>query len=113
MFCLPSNHEPFGIVLLEAMAQGMPIVATDSEGPSEILRDGVDGDVVPIGDAERLAHAVHRMIADPERAGRLGANRPGGVPAMSYDLPRVAARIDCAVRGVVADVEAQWLRRAA
>ena len=43
VFCLPSHHEPFGIVLIEAMAQAMPIVATDSEGPSEILRDGIDG----------------------------------------------------------------------
>jgi glycosyltransferase involved in cell wall biosynthesis len=101
VFCLPSHHEPFGIVLLEAMAQGMPIVATGSEGPSEILRDGIDGDVVPIGDAERLAHALRRMIADPERAERLGEaawRRARDV----YDLPRVAARIDRAVRDVVA-----------
>ena len=41
VFCLPSHHEPFGIVLIEAMAQAMPIVSTDSEGPSEILHDGV------------------------------------------------------------------------
>jgi glycosyltransferase involved in cell wall biosynthesis len=43
IFCLPSMHEPFGITVLEAMEHSTPIIATKTEGPSEILRDGQDG----------------------------------------------------------------------
>jgi glycosyltransferase involved in cell wall biosynthesis len=100
VFCLPSRHEPFGIVLLEAMARAMPIVATDSEGPSEILRDGTHADLVPRGDAERLTRALGRMIADPERAARLGQSAYRHARE-TFDLARVAARLDLAVRRVV------------
>jgi glycosyltransferase involved in cell wall biosynthesis len=101
VFCLPSHHEPFGIVLLEAMAQGMPVVATASEGPAEILHDGIDGDLVPKGDAVLLARALQRAIADPARGARLG-EAAWRCALETYDLPRVAQRIDRAVRDVVA-----------
>jgi glycosyltransferase involved in cell wall biosynthesis len=100
VFCLPSLHEPFGIVLLEAMAQALPIIATDSEGPSEILRDGKDAIIVPRGDTERLAEALTEMIADPDRAAWLAANAYRQAQD-AYDLPRVSARLDLAVRRVV------------
>jgi glycosyltransferase involved in cell wall biosynthesis len=99
VFCLPSHHEPFGIVLIEAMARAIPIVATDSEGPSEILCDGIHADLVPRGDTERMALALGGMIADPERADRLGANAYRHARE-TYDLPSVAARLDLAVRRV-------------
>jgi glycosyltransferase involved in cell wall biosynthesis len=99
VFCLPSLHEPFGIVLIEAMAQGLPIVATDSEGPSEILHDGIDGVLVPRGDAERLAEALDGLIADQQHANRLGANAHRHAQA-TFDLSCVATRLDVAVRHV-------------
>jgi glycosyltransferase involved in cell wall biosynthesis len=106
VFCLPSHHEPFGIVLIEAMARAMPIVATDSEGPSEILRDGTHGDLVPRGDTEQMALALGAMIADPERADRLGANAYR-YARETFDLPCVAARLDLAVRRVAGRRSAQ------
>ena len=108
VFCLPSHHEPFGIVLIEAMARAMPIVATDSEGPLEILCDGIDADLVPRGDAERMALALGGLIADPERADRLGANAYRRARE-TYDLPRVADRLDVAVRRVAAARSAQLI----
>jgi glycosyltransferase involved in cell wall biosynthesis len=99
VFCLPSHHEPFGIVLIEAMAQAVPIVATDSEGPSEILRDG-DGILVPRGDAGRLAQALGRLIADPDHAAKLAASAYRRARE-EFTMTTVAARIDVAVRRIV------------
>jgi glycosyltransferase involved in cell wall biosynthesis len=100
VFCLPSHHEPFGIVLIEAMAQAMPIVSTDSEGPSEILHDGSDGILVPRGNVELLAQALGGLITDPERAALLGADAYRHARE-TFDMPCVGAQLDVAVRRVV------------
>jgi glycosyltransferase involved in cell wall biosynthesis len=101
VFCLPSHHEPFGIVLIEAMAHGVPIVASDSEGPTEILHDGIDGMIVPRGDVVHLAEALGTLIADCDRAETLATDAYRHVLA-TYDVPRVGTRLDLAVREVVA-----------
>jgi glycosyltransferase involved in cell wall biosynthesis len=100
LFCLPSHHEPFGIVLIEAMAHGLPIVATDSEGPTEILHDGIDGMIVPRGDVVRLAQVLGGLIADRDNAATLAGNAYRHVRT-TYDVPRVGARLDLAVREIV------------
>jgi glycosyltransferase involved in cell wall biosynthesis len=65
---LPSRDEPFGMVIVEAMALGKPVVAGDSAGPSEIVRSGDDGLLVPYGNADALANAVMRYLDDPDFA---------------------------------------------
>lgn len=67
-----SHHEPFGIVVVEAMALGKPVIATVPGGPAEVIRDGVEGQLVPFGDAEALAAAVGRYLNDPEFASVCG-----------------------------------------
>jgi glycosyltransferase involved in cell wall biosynthesis len=104
LFCLPSHHEPFGIVLIEAMAQATPVIATDSEGPAEIIHDGLDGMLIPRGDADRLARALGGLIDDPDRATLLGVNAYRHARD-TFDLPRVGARIDFAVRRVAEQLE--------
>jgi glycosyltransferase involved in cell wall biosynthesis len=70
--------EPFGQVVVQGMAAGKPVVATNGGGVPEIVTDGVTGLLVPMGDANALADAVCTLLADPVRAremGRLGRER--------------------------------------
>jgi glycosyltransferase involved in cell wall biosynthesis len=64
-FALSSDSESFGLVVVEAMANGAAVVATDCEGPREILRDGAFGRLVPTGDERTLAAAITAALADP------------------------------------------------
>jgi len=68
-----SQAEPFGIVLLEAMALGVPVVAFDVAGPAEIVESGHTGLLVPGGNETLLADAVERLIEDAGLRGRLAA----------------------------------------
>ncbi len=72
VFVLPSHHEPFGIVLIEAMAAGVPVISTDAVGPREIIRHGEDGILFPVADATTLADALEAMLSDAQAARNLG-----------------------------------------
>ena len=67
-----SDNEPFGLVVIEAMALAKPVVAGAAGGPSEVVRDGVEGFLVPYGDSAMLAERVGRLLSDRELAARMG-----------------------------------------
>lgn len=73
LFVLPSLEEPFGRVLIEAMAMGKAVVATAAGGVPEIVVEGETGLLVPPGDPEALAAAVRALLDDAPRGARLGA----------------------------------------
>jgi glycosyltransferase involved in cell wall biosynthesis len=68
-----SDFEPFGMVIIEAMALGKPVVAGDAGGPPEIVQDGASGVLVPFEDAKGLAQAILRYLDDPEYARQVAA----------------------------------------
>ena len=72
IFCLPSHWEGFPLSLLEAMAAGNAIVATDVGDISDMLDNGTAGMVVPLKDPVRLGDALAALVADPEERARLG-----------------------------------------
>lgn len=72
-FALPSIFEPYGLVLLEAMAFGLPVVATRTCGIPDIVRDGVDGLLVDRGDRQALTEALVTVLSDASRASTLGS----------------------------------------
>ena len=72
-FVLPSDWEGLPITLLEAMAAGVPAVVTDVGGNREVVRDGVDGFLVPPGDPAALARAVERLARDRSLRERVAA----------------------------------------
>jgi glycosyltransferase involved in cell wall biosynthesis len=74
VFVSAARSEPFGLAIVEAMAAGLPVVATASEGASEIIEDGVTGKLAPPNDPEALAQAINDLLDDPDECARLGQN---------------------------------------
>lgn len=71
-FVLSSLHEGLGIVVQEAMFAGLPIVATDNGGQTDLVTDGENGLLVPVGDAEAIASAVRTLMEDAELRQTMG-----------------------------------------
>lgn len=72
VFAMPTHREGFGTACLEAAAAEKPVVATDATGVIDTVVNGVTGIVVPVGDAEALARAIGRLLADPALARCMG-----------------------------------------
>ncbi|HZV95459.1 MAG TPA: glycosyltransferase family 4 protein [Candidatus Nitrosocosmicus sp.] len=95
-FCLPSVQEGFGIVFLEAMAAGLPVVACRAAAVPEVVREGETGVLVPPRAPPALADALADLLRSPERARALGG--AARVRVADYAVERVAERFLDTVR---------------
>jgi glycosyltransferase involved in cell wall biosynthesis len=84
LLVFPSTYEGFGLVVLEAMSQGMPVVATPVGCVPDLVVDGETGVIVAPRDSDALAEAVTRLMASASTRARLGANAAAAVAAMSW-----------------------------
>ncbi|MDP1847447.1 MAG: glycosyltransferase family 4 protein, partial [Solirubrobacteraceae bacterium] len=101
VFCAPSlGGESFGMVLTEAFAAGTPVVASDIAGYRDVVSDGVNGVLVPRGDATALAEVLRDLALDPARRAELAAAAAEAAPR--YAWPRVAAEVLSAYEDAIA-----------
>ncbi len=92
LFCAPSTgSESFGIVLLEAMAAGVPIVASDIAGYRSVLTQSAEGRLVKPGGEQAIAEAVVALLRDSRQRARMAAR--GRTTAARYDWRVVAGRV--------------------
>ncbi len=90
IFVSPSRWETFGIAIVEAMALGLPVVATATDGAKDIICDGVDGLLVPVGNALALADAITDLVQNPSLRQRLGEKAKQ--KAQQFDASLIAQR---------------------
>jgi phosphatidylinositol alpha-mannosyltransferase len=90
--CFPATgRESFGIVLLEAMAVGKPIIASEITGFSNVMTNDVEGIMVPPRDEDKLAEALIKMMTDKEMREEMG--KQGRPTALKYDWTTIAQRV--------------------
>lgn len=71
---LPTRFEAFGLVIIEAMSVGTPVIASNIGGIPEIIRDGIDGILVPVEDDQALANAIKTLLRDPSLRSEMSKN---------------------------------------
>jgi glycosyltransferase involved in cell wall biosynthesis len=99
VFVHASDAEPFGMVIIEAMALGKPVVSTSSGGPLEIIEDGVNGMVLPGATPEELAASIKRYLNDAAFAARIG--EAAKLRARHFSTERFADELSNAVLSVL------------
>ncbi|HEY1702082.1 MAG TPA: glycosyltransferase family 4 protein [Trebonia sp.] len=100
VFCSPNTGgESFGIVTAEAMAAGLPVVASDIDAFRQVLRGGTAGELFAVGDPESLARAAERLLDDPARRAELSVAALDAVAA--YDWDTVATDVLSVYQAVV------------
>lgn len=101
LFALSSEWEGFPVAIIEAMAAGLPIAATNVAGVGEIIEQGKTGLLVPAGQVDRLSDAICQLLSDRDGAGRL-AHAARSLALSQYDLDSYIDRVEAVLGEVVA-----------
>jgi glycosyltransferase involved in cell wall biosynthesis len=105
LFCFASITETQGLVTLEAMASGLPIVAVDANGTRDVLTDGREGLMVAC-EAVALSAALGVLLEDPEKRRVMGA--AGRARARDFDLGAQATMMENVYRTAIADYQSGY-----
>lgn len=105
LYVSTSQHEGFGLVFLEAMAAGLPVVCYDFGGQSDFLRDGETGSLIALNDELAFRAACERWLADP--AGRCDAGRRNREIVESFYIDTCAARYEALFEGLLGQIKAR------
>lgn len=106
LFVLPSEHdgtafEGLGLVYLEALARGLPVIGCLESGAEDIVRDGLNGFLVPPGDASKLAAAIEMVMGNDELRNKMSLVAPGSIERFRWE--KVGADMDSAYRAAIAE----------
>ncbi|AHF92575.1 glycosyl transferase family 1 [Opitutaceae bacterium TAV5] len=101
VFVFPSLFEGFGLVLLEALAAGLPVITTPHTAGPDLIRDGVEGFIVPIRDSSAIAERLELLHREPER--RAGMSRSARLRAREYSWENYEQTLaSCVARALAA-----------
>jgi len=93
VFVLPARHEPWGLVVNEVMNSARAVIVSDDVGcHPDLITDGVEGCVFPVGDVQALTQALRRVLAQPETAGKMGQNALKRIQSWSFEEDVLALR---------------------
>ena len=93
VFVLPARHEPWGLIVNEVMNAARAVIVSDDIGcQPDLVTDGVEGYVYPVGDVKALAEALRRVLGSPETAIEMGRNARRRIDTWSFEEDVVALR---------------------
>lgn len=110
LFCMPSWDEGFGVVYVEAMGQGVPVIACRGQGIQNVVEESQAGVLVPGKDPEALAEAIAALVDQPEHLAAMG-DRGYEFVRSGYTWDAVAAKITALYREVLAEKDHSWDQR--
>ncbi|AIL65211.1 GT1 family glycosyltransferase [Rickettsiales bacterium Ac37b] len=105
IFCLPSLHEPVGMVILEAFMHSITVVTSDTDGPMEIVRPHIDALMVEAGDANKLANALEKLIQNPNFATKLAKEGFNNVTT-NYESKAIGKKLYNVIEKVISNYNA-------
>lgn len=91
LYVAPTQHETFGYTILEAMSFGVPIVSTEAGSVPELIEDGMNGSLVPVGDTSALSDAILDLLQNPEKRERFRKN--GLLKAAEFKIEKIGPRM--------------------
>ena len=93
VFVLPARHEPWGLIVNEIMNSGRAVIVSDDVGcHPDLITDGVEGYVYPVGNVDALANALQRVLDSPETAAKMGQNALRRIQTWSFEEDVLALR---------------------